>query len=67
MPNLTITRLVQREGEFVLTNNSGYHSGFNAGFNIAESVNFATPDWLPEFPTMKSCKCQTNNVLIDNF
>ena len=49
----------------MVTLNSSYHSGFNAGYNIAESVNFATPDWLPEFPKFKRCNCQSRNVYID--
>lgn len=44
-PELSITKICQNPGEFVITLNSGYHSGFNMGFNIAEAVNFATPDW----------------------
>ena len=54
-PNLSITKIIQNPGEFVVTMNSGYHAGFNLGFNMAEAVNFATPDWLPEFPKFKSC------------
>lgn len=46
---------------------SGYHSGFNFGFNIAEAVNFATPEWLPEFLKFKSCKCHSGSVLFDPF
>ena len=64
-PNLDIRKTVQNEGEFIVTMNSGYHMGFNCGFNIAESVNFATPDWLPDFPKFKNCKCQKNTVFIE--
>ena len=64
-PNIKIRKTVQNPGEFVITLNSSYHMGFNCGFNIAESVNFATPDWLPDFPKFKNCKCQKNTVFID--
>ena len=63
--NIKITKIIQYPGEFVITLNSSYHTGFNAGFNIAESVNFGTPDWLPEFPKFKRCNCQSKNVFID--
>ena len=65
MPDLRIEKICQNPGEFVVTFNNSYHSGFNFGFNIAEAVNFATPDWLPEFPHFKKCKCSKNTVEID--
>ena len=67
MPQLNLKKIVQKEGEFVVTLNSAYHSGFNLGFNIAEAVNFATPDWLPEFPKFKNCKCDKDTVFIDPY
>lgn len=65
LPDIVLKKTIQREGEFVITLNSGYHTGFNFGFNIAEAVNFATPDWLPLFPKFRPCKCSNNNVYFD--
>lgn len=31
--------------------------GFNWGFNIAEAVNFATPEWIPRGLEAVPCKC----------
>lgn len=64
-PDIRIFKVQQNAGEFVVTFNSGYHTGFNMGFNVAEAVNFATPNWLPEFPLMKHCKCQKGNLVLD--
>jgi hypothetical protein len=43
---IKLRKMVHREGEFMISRASGYHSGFNGGFNIAEAVNFALSDWI---------------------
>lgn len=54
---ITLNRVAQLPGEFILTYPKGYHSGFNLGFNCAESINFATERWLPLGKVAKSCYC----------
>lgn len=54
---ITLNRVVQLPGEFILTYPKGYHSGFNLGFNAAESINFATERWLPLGKLAKACYC----------
>ncbi|KAI8359286.1 JmjC domain, hydroxylase-domain-containing protein [Mortierella sp. GBAus27b] len=60
-----VNRLVQHEGEFVLTFPFAYHSGYNLGFNCAESINFALNDWIPIGRKAESCKCINDSVMID--
>ncbi|KAG0004839.1 hypothetical protein BGZ79_007973 [Entomortierella chlamydospora] len=60
-----VNRLVQHEGEFVLTFPFAYHSGYNTGFNCAESINFALNDWIPIGRKAESCKCINDSVQID--
>ncbi|KAF9565311.1 hypothetical protein EC968_004173 [Mortierella alpina] len=60
-----VNRLVQHEGEFVLTFPFAYHSGYNLGFNCAESINFALSDWIPIGRKAESCKCISDSVQID--
>jgi len=58
-------KMIQREGEFMVTRAAGYHSGFNFGFNIAEAVNFALSRWLDVVKKAKSCKCANDSVRIN--
>ena len=60
-----VNRLVQHEGEFVLTFPFAYHSGYNLGFNCAESINFALNDWIPIGQKAESCRCINDAVQID--
>ncbi len=41
-----VVRTNQEAGEFIVTFPRSYHAGFNQGYNLAEAVNFATPDWV---------------------
>ena len=63
--NITVNKLVHNEGEFVITYPYGYHSGFNLGYNCAESVNFATEQWLNYGRIAKKCNCESDSVWVD--
>jgi len=63
--NIKVNKLVHYEGEFVITYPYGYHSGFNLGYNCAESVNFATEQWLNYGKIAKKCNCEADSVWVD--
>eukprot|EP00934_Nitzschia_sp_Nitz4_P008949 Nitzschia sp. Nitz4//scaffold188_size43225//5035//7408//NITZ4_007342-RA/size43225-snap-gene-0.35-mRNA-1//1//CDS//3329539835//8939//frame0 len=44
--DVPIYKLLQYEGEFVVTFPRSFHGGFSMGPNIGEAVNFATHDWI---------------------
>jgi len=41
-----ICKLLQHEGEYIVTFPRAFHGGFSMGPNIGEAVNFATHDWI---------------------
>jgi len=41
-----IFKILQHEGEYVVTFPCAFHGGFSMGPNIGEAVNFATHDWI---------------------
>lgn len=41
-----IYKLLQHEGEYIVTFPRAFHGGFSYGPNIGEAVNFATYDWI---------------------
>ncbi|KAG4303078.1 hypothetical protein PCANB_000666 [Pneumocystis canis] len=63
--NIYVNRLVQHQGEFVITFPYGYHSGYNLGYNCAESVNFASHSWLDIGRNAKRCNCIPDSVHIN--
>jgi JmjC domain, hydroxylase/PHD-like zinc-binding domain len=62
---ISVNKVVHYEGEFMITYPYGYHSGFNLGYNCAESVNFATEQWLDYGRIAKKCNCESDSVWID--
>jgi len=62
---IKVNRLVHHEGEFAITFPFGYHSGYNLGYNCAESVNFATEEWLDIGRDARKCNCAEDSVMIN--
>lgn len=61
---IKFTTCVQRPGDAVITFPGSYHFGFNTGFNIAESTNFAVPEWIPLGEAADICMCHPHSVRI---
>ena len=59
------TTMVQRVGDVVVTFPGSYHFGFNTGFNVAESTNFAVPEWMPWGDAAGVCMCQPHSVRVN--
>jgi len=56
---------IQYPGEFMITFPGAYHFGFNTGFNMAESTNFAIPEWIHIGRKAGVCLCQPHSVRLD--
>ena len=65
-PELKISKMEHKAGEFILVFGGAYHCGFNFGFNLAEAVNYATLGWLKQLIGCKSCKCASDSVKVLN-
>jgi hypothetical protein len=61
---IPVHKIVHYPGEMMLTFPKSFHFGFNVGWNCAESVNFATRDWIPLGRVAKKCRCSLSGDLI---
>ena len=62
---ISYTTQIQRPGDAIITFPGSYHFGFNTAFNIAESTNFAVPEWVPLGCSARVCMCHPHSVRID--
>ena len=44
--DVSVCKVLQHAGEFVVTFPRAFHGGFSLGPNVGEAVNFATHDWI---------------------
>lgn len=44
---ITVYRMVQEPGDFIVTAPNAYHCGFNSGLNLLEAVNYCPEFWIP--------------------
>lgn len=61
---IKFTTTIQRPGDAMITFPGCYHFGFNTGFNVAESTNFAVPEWVPLGEAADVCMCHPHSVRI---
>lgn len=61
---INVTRTIQRAGDAIITWPGCYHWGFNTGFNVAESSNFAIPEWIEAGRCATVCMCVPYSVRI---
>ncbi|KAL7490896.1 hypothetical protein ACHAWT_000419 [Skeletonema menzelii] len=62
---IKFTTTIQRPGDAMITFPGCYHFGFNTGFNVAESTNFAVPEWVPLGEAADVCMCHPHSVRIE--
>ena len=62
---IKFTTCIQRPGDAIITFPGAYHFGFNTGFNVAESTNFAVPEWVPLGEAAGICLCHPHSVRIE--
>jgi hypothetical protein len=55
--NIPVYRIEQCSNEIIVIFPRTYQWGFNGGLNIAESVNFALPSWVPYGRKANLCTC----------
>ncbi|XP_047146045.2 lysine-specific demethylase 4A isoform X1 [Hydra vulgaris] len=63
--SIPVNKILQNEGEFIITFPCGYHAGYNQGFNCAESTNFASERWIDIGKKALYCKCINDSVKIN--
>jgi hypothetical protein len=61
---ITCSRVVQEQGDLIVTFPGAFHFGYNTAYNIAEATNFATHEWysgghLQDSWDVGQCTCKS--------